>query len=118
MFGIDADGRGSVETNRKCPRWAEFNSGTPPMPSTGGSAAAASATSPPATSPPGGGGGGLFPANAMMSHGPSPLAMSPPVTATGDGMSEGDEEEDDEDEDDVPQTPSAGAPKIKLTLKR
>jgi transcription initiation factor TFIID subunit 1, fungi type len=82
------------------------------MPTTG-AAGAGSATSPPATSPPGGGSGGLFPANAMMSHGPSPLAMSPPVTAMGD-----DEMDDDDDDDDVPATPSAGAPKLKLTLKR
>ena len=82
-------------------------------------AGTSSATSPPATSPPGGGGGlfspsapgGLHPANAMMSHGPSPLAMSPPVTAVDDDM-------DDDEDDDVPVTPSAGGPKIKLTLKR
>ena len=55
----------------------------------------------------------LHPANAMMSHGPSPLAMSPPMTA----MDDEDADEDDEDED-APATPSAGAPKLKLTLKR
>ena len=49
----------------------------------------------------------------MMSHGPSPLAMSPPVTAAdGDDM-----DEDDEDDEDVPATPSAGGPKIKLKLR-
>ncbi|GJE86188.1 atypical/TAF1 protein kinase [Phanerochaete sordida] len=103
---------GHMKTNRKCPRWAEFNSGNPPMPAAGPS----SATSPPATSPPSSGlfaagaGGGLHPANAMMSHGPSPLAMSPPVTAAdGDDM--------DEDDEDMPATPSAGGPKIKLKIR-
>ena len=72
---------------------------------------AGSATSPPATSPPGG--GLLHPANAMMSHGPSPLAMSPPMTAMDD-----DAEGEDDDEMDVPPTPSQAGPKIKFMLKK
>ena len=118
-----------TETNRKCPRWAEFNSGTPPLPTPPG---AGGATSPPATSPtvpaasgsfslgssngvgggpseslfaPGAAGAGaLRPGAFAGSHGPSPLATSPPVMPM-------DEDEDEE----VPATPS-GAPKIKLTL--
>ena len=114
-----------AETNRKCPRWAEFNSGTPPMPT-------ASASSPPATSPtastagfgfgkgseslfspgalPSSSGNSLLrpPTNAasassLAAHGPSPLATSPPVMAM---------------EDDAPATPSTSAPKIKLTLSK
>lgn len=46
----------------------------------------------------------------MMSHGPSPLAMSPPMTAMDEDA------DDDDDDDDVSATPSA--PKIKLMLKR
>ena len=87
-----------TETNRKCPRWAEFNSGTAPVPPTPSS----SANSPP---PMGGGLSGLgfirpgassfgFPAAVS-----SPLATSPPLSAM--------------DEDATP-----SAPKIKLTLKR
>ncbi|THH33447.1 hypothetical protein EUX98_g765 [Antrodiella citrinella] len=123
---------GHMKTNRKCPRFAEFNSGSPPMP-------ASSATSPPATSPtassPGGGSfalgmsssDALFspggspgpstssllrpPVTAATGHGPSPLATSPPVMAMGN-------EDDDEDMDPVPLTPSTAAPKIKLTLKK
>ncbi|PCH34054.1 atypical/TAF1 protein kinase [Wolfiporia cocos MD-104 SS10] len=106
---------GHMKTNRKCPRWAEFNSGNPPLPTP-------SASSPPATSPGGSGGlgfgsdslfspgasGSLRPPNASFSlgsHGPSPLATSPPVMAM-------------DDDDDVPSTPSASGPKIKLTLKK
>ncbi|KAI0714974.1 hypothetical protein C8Q76DRAFT_795782 [Earliella scabrosa] len=108
---------GHMKTNRKCPRWAEFNQGTPPLPTP-------SAASPPATSPTGTGSFGfgsgsdslfspgasssLRPGTALGfagSHGPSPLATSPPMVPM------------DEDEDDVPATPS-GAPKLKLTLKK
>ncbi|KAI0756326.1 hypothetical protein C8Q80DRAFT_1127954 [Daedaleopsis nitida] len=108
---------GHMKTNRKCPRWAEFNQGTPPLPTP-------SAASPPATSPTGTGsfalGAGpdsLFSPGASSSlrpgpalgfpgsHGPSPLATSPPMVPM------------DEDEDEDPATPS-GAPKIKLTLKK
>ncbi|RDX51861.1 hypothetical protein OH76DRAFT_1377827 [Lentinus brumalis] len=103
---------GHMKTNRKCPRWAEFNQGAPPLPT---------ATSPPATSPTGNGsftfGSGsdsLFSPGASSSlrpgpfagtHGPSPLATSPPMVPM------------DEDDDEVPATPS-GAPKLKLTLKK
>ncbi|KAI0915196.1 hypothetical protein AcV5_005472 [Taiwanofungus camphoratus] len=92
---------GHMKTNRKCPRWAEFNSGVPPLPT-------ASASSPPATSPTGSGGVGfggsseslfsaggsnsLRPPNPSLnlgSHGPSPLATSPPMIAM-------DEDEDDD----------------------
>ncbi|KAF8632973.1 hypothetical protein AX15_001570 [Amanita polypyramis BW_CC] len=89
---------GHMKTNRKCPRWAEFNSGTGPIPPT----PSTSATSPP---PMGGGLGGLsFNRSSGGSFGfpaavPSPLATSPPVSAM--------------DEDAAP-----SAPKIKLTLKR
>ncbi|KAI0639982.1 atypical/TAF1 protein kinase [Trametes polyzona] len=109
---------GHMKTNRKCPRWAEFNQGTPPLPTP-------SASSPPATSPTGTGGfalGGspdsLFTPGASSSlragaslsfpgtHGPSPLATSPPMMPV------------DDDDDDVPATPSGSAPKLKLTLKK
>ncbi|KAI0334367.1 atypical/TAF1 protein kinase [Cubamyces sp. BRFM 1775] len=109
---------GHMKTNRKCPRWAEFNQGTPPLPTP-------SASSPPATSPTGTGGfgfgsgsDGLFTPGASSSlrpgashtfagtHGPSPLATSPPMMPM------------DEDEDEVPATPSGSGPKIKLTLKK
>ena len=111
----------SPETNRKCPRWAEFNSGTPPMPAT------PSAGSPPATSPTGpsafgfGKSDSLFspgaspgPSNTLLrapnalasaSHGPSPLATSPPMIAM-------------EEEDESVSTPTTSAPKLKLTLKK
>ncbi|KZT74933.1 atypical/TAF1 protein kinase [Daedalea quercina L-15889] len=104
---------GHMKTNRKCPRWAEFNSGNPPLPTP-------AATSPSAASPSASGGfgfpssseglfspgasGSLRPPNAssgLGGHGPSPLATSPPVIAM---------DEDDE-------TPSSG-PKLKLTLKK
>lgn len=128
---------GHMKTNRKCPRWAEFNSGTPPMPTPGG----ANASSPPppsagATSPTASGSSAAFtfgksqdslfsptsspvasnllraPSNlGGPSHGPSPLATSPPVMAMSmDGQDDGDE--DDED------APSSSAPKLKLTLKK
>ena len=91
-----------AETNRKCPRWAEFNSGTgpaTPMPS-------GSATSPPPSGLPTlgfnrGPAGAAFGFPAAV---PSPLATSPPMSAM-------------EDEG-VPSTPSIANPKIKLTLKR
>ncbi|TBU49318.1 hypothetical protein BD309DRAFT_882680 [Dichomitus squalens] len=107
---------GHMKTNRKCPRWAEFNQGTPPLPTP-------SAASPPATSPTGTSGSFNFGAGSEAlfspaassslragpslsfpgSHGPSPLATSPPMVP--------------DDEDEMPATPS-GAPKIKLTLKK
>ncbi|KNZ74154.1 Putative transcription initiation factor TFIID 111 kDa subunit [Termitomyces sp. J132] len=94
---------GHMKTNRKCPRWAEFNSGTAPAtPQVSGSA-----TSPPPVT------AGLpnlgFNRGPATSFGhpvavPSPLAMSPPMS----GM----------DEDPIPPTPSSLNQKIKLTLKR
>jgi len=96
---------GHMKTNRKCPRWAEFNSGAPPVPAT-----PASATSPPPMTPsaPGLSGFSRPSQNASFGFGaavPSPLATSPPVSAM---------------EDIEPSlTPSgSSAPKIKLTLKR
>ncbi|KAM6498495.1 TAF1 transcription initiation factor TFIID subunit TAF1 [Amanita muscaria] len=87
---------GHMKTNRKCPRWAEFNSGTAPVPPT------PSASSPPPVTALGGLG---FNRPGSSSFGfpaavPSPLATSPPLSAM--------------DEDPAPST----APKIKLTLKR
>ncbi|KAI0828937.1 atypical/TAF1 protein kinase [Trametes gibbosa] len=106
---------GHMKTNRKCPRWAEFNQGTPPLPTP-------SASSPPATSPTGTGsftfGGAadslyspgpsssLRPGAFGGTHGPSPLATSPPMMAA------------DDDDEDLPATPSGSAPKLKLTLKK
>ncbi|OCH96444.1 atypical/TAF1 protein kinase [Obba rivulosa] len=108
---------GHMKTNRKCPRWAEFNSGQPALPTP-------AATSPPSATSPGSsfnfpgtsealfspGANSLRPPNPILgfpgSHGPSPLATSPPVMAMDDG------------EDDVPPTPSGSGPKIKLTLKK
>ncbi|KAG6832536.1 hypothetical protein H0H92_000165 [Tricholoma furcatifolium] len=93
-----------LETNRKCPRWAEFNSGTAPATPQ----ASGSTTSPPpviANLPNLGFNRG--PSAAAFGHPaavPSPLAMSPPMSGF--------------DEDGVPPTPSGGNPKIKLTLKR
>ncbi|KIK70768.1 hypothetical protein GYMLUDRAFT_32818 [Collybiopsis luxurians FD-317 M1] len=82
---------GHMKTNRKCPRWEEFNSGTVPGPS----AASPSASSPPPPATP-------IPSNIGFSRGPSlatsPLATSPPMTS---GLDE---------------TPTSSAPKIKLNL--
>ncbi|KAG2023004.1 atypical/TAF1 protein kinase [Coprinopsis cinerea AmutBmut pab1-1] len=96
---------GHMKTNRKCPRWAEFNSGTAPPPLTPSS----SATSPPPGSAPipipGTAGfnrsSGSF---SFQTAVPSPLATSPPMSAM--------------DDDYAPSTPSGSAPKLKLTLKR
>ncbi|KAG6821389.1 hypothetical protein H0H93_014186 [Arthromyces matolae] len=94
---------GHMKTNRKCPRWAEFNSGTAPAtPSASGAA-----TSPPP---------GPISANlgfnrahsASFGHPaavPSPLAMSPPIMSGAD-------------EEGAPPASSGLNPKIKLTLKR
>ncbi|KAH9065639.1 TAF1 transcription initiation factor TFIID subunit TAF1 [Lactarius vividus] len=84
---------GHMKTNRKCPRWAEFNSGTQP-PATPTPAAAAAGSPPPLT-PSLSSSLGLGQSSL---HVPSPLATSPPVIAASD------------------ETPTA--PKIKLTLKR
>ena len=110
-----------LETNRKCPRWAEFNSGAPPI---------ASATSPPgaASVPPGAGAlsppGLPFPAPPVAANSPlslsssftrpsasfvpSPLATSPPVTAM----------ETDEDAMTLHQQQAGGSTKVKLKLNR
>ncbi|KAH8990178.1 TAF1 transcription initiation factor TFIID subunit TAF1 [Lactarius hatsudake] len=84
---------GHMKTNRKCPRWAEFNSGTQP-PATPTPTAAAAGSPPPLT-PSLSSSLGLGQSSL---HVPSPLATSPPVIAASD------------------ETPTA--PKIKLTLKR
>jgi len=93
---------GHMKTNRKCPRWAEFNSGTAPAPAT-----PTSVTSPPPNSAGMSSLSGFNRASGTLGFGapvPSPLATSPPVSAM-------------EDVDlAAPGTPSA--PKIKLTLKR
>ncbi|RDB29477.1 putative transcription initiation factor TFIID subunit [Hypsizygus marmoreus] len=91
---------GHMKTNRKCPRWAEFNSGTAPVtPSASGSA-----TSPPpaSTNLPnlGFNRGPTATAFGFPAAVPSPLATSPPMSAM---------------EEDMVPPPSA---KIKLTLKR
>ncbi|KAN0134297.1 Protein of unknown function (DUF3591) domain containing protein [Lactarius tabidus] len=88
---------GHMKTNRKCPRWAEFNSGAQPpaTPTPAGAAASGSAGSPPPLTPSLSNSLGLGQSSL---HVPSPLATSPPVIAAPD------------------ETPSA--PKIKLTLKR
>jgi len=92
---------GHMKTNRKCPRWAEFNSGTAPVPA----AAPASATSPPPMTPSMSSLSG-FNRSGFGAPVPSPLATSPPVSAM-------------ENVDSLlPHTPSGSAPKIKLTLKR
>ncbi|CAA7265965.1 unnamed protein product [Cyclocybe aegerita] len=96
---------GHMKTNRKCPRWAEFNSGSAPLPLT----PAGSHPSPqvPSTNLPnlgfnrGPGGSTAFGHPAAV---PSPLATSPPMSAM--------------DDDIIPSTPSGSAPKIKLMLKR
>ncbi|KAF8140452.1 TAF1 transcription initiation factor TFIID subunit TAF1 [Boletus edulis] len=93
---------GHMKTNRKCPRWAEFNSGAPPVPVT------PSGTSPPPMTPNASFSGFNKPSqNASFNFNaavPSPLATSPPVSAMEDT--------------DPSMMPSGAAPKIKLTLKR
>ncbi|KAE9400552.1 TAF1 transcription initiation factor TFIID subunit TAF1 [Gymnopus androsaceus JB14] len=81
---------GHMKTNRKCPRWEEFNSGAAPGPSA--SAASPSATSPPATPSIG------FNRSFGLPAATSPLATSPPLTTAFDD------------------TPSISAPKIKLNI--
>ena len=98
----DMRSHASAETNRKCPRWAEFNSGAAP---TTPSAGAGASPQPPANLPNLGFNRG--PSASVFGHPaavPSPLAMSPPMSAV--------------DDDIMPPTPSASGPKIKLTLKR
>ncbi|KAI0095198.1 atypical/TAF1 protein kinase [Irpex rosettiformis] len=114
---------GHMKTNRKCPRWAEFNSGNPggaiPGPS--------SATSPPATSPTIARGpdslfspvastsSSLRPPNAL-AHGPSPLAMSPPMNAMDGDDYDDDDDDGDDDDGGILATPSQTGPKIKFNL--
>ncbi|KAI5897841.1 uncharacterized protein SCHCODRAFT_02610400 [Schizophyllum commune H4-8] len=96
---------GHMKTNRKCPRWAEFNSATPPMPvptPASNNAGPASVTSPP---PPGGMGFNRGPAFGFPAAVPSPLATSPPVSAM-------------DVDDDMGSSSQTGGPKLKLTLKR
>jgi len=96
---------GHMKTNRKCPRWAEFNSGTAPAPAT-----PTSVTSPPPNSAGMSSLSGFNRASGSLSFGapvPSPLATSPPVSAMEDYVDPA-----------APGTPSGSAPKIKLTLKR
>jgi len=99
---------GHMKTNRKCPRWAEFNTPMPPSlsaptpaglggPAMPSPAAGASKTTAGFRHP----GGAL----AYQAAVPSPLATSPPMSAPdppSDGPGEG----------------SSSGPKIKLTLKR
>ncbi|KZT30726.1 TAF1 transcription initiation factor TFIID subunit TAF1 [Neolentinus lepideus HHB14362 ss-1] len=108
---------GHMKTNRKCPRWAEFNSGAPPATP---SAASPSAGSPPTPGLPTLGFNkssdavfsptiGQASSRPGTSYGfptavPSPLATSPPLSAMNDA--------------DLPQPPAGSAPKIKLTLKK
>lgn len=114
-----------TETNRKCPRWAEFNTGdgAASASAAGAGAPTPSATSPPPSTP----GGGLFPSatsalrvpNTFAPGAPSPLATSPPVYGLGIevGMGADEEEEDAEGEDDDEGAGmQGGAPKLKLTL--
>lgn len=97
-FPDHADSASASETNRKCPRWAEFNSGTQPpaTPTQAAGSALGSAASPPPLTPSLSNSLGLGQSGLL--HVPSPLATTPPVIAAPDD------------------TPSA--PKIKLTLKR
>ncbi|KAF8913065.1 TAF1 transcription initiation factor TFIID subunit TAF1 [Gymnopilus junonius] len=89
---------GHMKTNRKCPRWAEFNSGTAPT--------TPSVSSPQASTNLPNLGFNRGPSNVFGHPAavPSPLATSPPMSAM--------------DDDVIPGTPSGSAPKIKLTLKR
>ncbi|KAL0578462.1 hypothetical protein V5O48_003511 [Marasmius crinis-equi] len=97
---------GHMKTNRKCPRWAEFNTGVSAVAGVGGSGAGAGSPVASAASPP----SGMF--NPSVS---SPLATSPPMTFG--GMSNGGLSGGEEESGGGPSS-SAGAPKIKLTLKR
>ncbi|KXN88735.1 hypothetical protein AN958_06602 [Leucoagaricus sp. SymC.cos] len=107
---------GHMKTNRKCPRWAEFNNGAAPPPLT----PSASATSPPPPTAPGlanlGFNRGPPTGGSSLSFGfpaavPSPLATSPPMLA-------GDDDGGTMLPPGTPSSSTAAAPKIKLTLKR
>ncbi|KAJ7651717.1 TAF1 transcription initiation factor TFIID subunit TAF1 [Mycena polygramma] len=97
---------GHMKTNRKCPRWAEFNTPGPATP-TGSAASPAAAPGTPNLPNLGFNRGALNPmAFGFPAAVPSPLATSPPVSGMGG-----------EDPTPAP-TPSTSVPKIKLTLKR
>ncbi|KAJ7193380.1 TAF1 transcription initiation factor TFIID subunit TAF1 [Mycena pura] len=91
---------GHMKTNRKCPRWAEFNTPGPSTP------AGQAATPPPIAGTP------TFNRTLNPTFGfpaavPSPLATSTPVSSMAT-----------EDPTATPASASAAVPKIKLTLKR
>ncbi|KAJ7631188.1 TAF1 transcription initiation factor TFIID subunit TAF1 [Roridomyces roridus] len=98
---------GHMKTNRKCPRWAEFNTPGPSTP-TGSAAGPGTPGGPSAGNltfnrTGGNAAGGLqVPAFGFPTSVPSPLATSPPVSGMVDEAS----------------TPTATVPKLKLTLKR
>ncbi|KAI0308313.1 TAF1 transcription initiation factor TFIID subunit TAF1 [Multifurca ochricompacta] len=73
---------GHMKTNRKCPRWAEFNSGVQPpaTPTPATASASGNAGSPPPLTPSLTNSLGLGQSSSL--HVPSPLATSPPVVAT------------------------------------
>ncbi|KAJ7751256.1 TAF1 transcription initiation factor TFIID subunit TAF1 [Mycena maculata] len=97
---------GHMKTNRKCPRWAEFNTPGPSTP-TGSVATPAPLPGTPNLPNLGFNRGGLAPAFGFPAAVPSPLATSPPVSGMGG------------DDPTPAPTPSAQTvPKIKLTLKR
>ncbi|KAJ6575353.1 TAF1 transcription initiation factor TFIID subunit TAF1 [Mycena capillaripes] len=96
---------GHMKTNRKCPRWAEFNTPGPSTP-TGSAASPAPLPGTPNLPNLGFNRGALNPTFGFPAAVPSPLATSPPVS----GMA-------GEDPTPAP-TPSTSVPKIKLTLKR
>lgn len=108
---------GHSETNRKCPRWAEFNSPNAPPPLTPAAGSPPGALSPFAAGPSHGFGGyskapddiltpslssSLRASGAFAPPAPSPLATSPPMMAM----------------DDPDDAPSSAAPKLKLTLSK
>jgi len=96
---------GHMKTNRKCPRWAEFNTPGPSTPT--GSAATPAAPGTPNLPNLGFNRGGLAPAFGFPAAVPSPLATSPPVS----GMA-------GDDPTPAPTPAAPAVPKIKLTLKR
>ncbi|KAJ7161345.1 TAF1 transcription initiation factor TFIID subunit TAF1 [Mycena crocata] len=95
---------GHMKTNRKCPRWAEFNTPGPSTP-TGSAASPAPLPGTPNLPNLGFNRGGLNPTFGFPAAVPSPLATSPPVS----GMA---------GESEPAPAASTSVPKIKLTLKR
>ncbi|KAJ7675383.1 TAF1 transcription initiation factor TFIID subunit TAF1 [Mycena rosella] len=91
---------GHMKTNRKCPKWAEFNTPGPATPT----GSAASPTALPGTPSLGFNRNPMFGFPAAV---PSPLATSPPVSGMGG-----------EDPTPAPTPAATSVPKIKLTLKR